>query len=227
VLELASGSGRIAVALAAAGHDVTGVDRDSHMLERARAAWARRRDQPDAVAGGALHLVEADILDLGIDRRFGLVILALNSLLLLGEDAAKSGALRAMARHLSGDGRAVLDVWLPTSEDLALYDGKPMLDWVRDDPETGERVSKSWSATYDEGADRATVTTTFETSAGGRTLRRDDVWFIGAPRLIELARGAGLEPETVAGDYDLSPSTPRSERVVLICRRGTAPAGLR
>jgi ubiquinone/menaquinone biosynthesis C-methylase UbiE len=35
VLEIAVGSGRIAVPLAMAGHDVTGIDRDPGMLRRA------------------------------------------------------------------------------------------------------------------------------------------------------------------------------------------------
>ena len=38
ILELAVGSGRLAVPLAAGGHDVTGVDLDAAMLARARAA---------------------------------------------------------------------------------------------------------------------------------------------------------------------------------------------
>ena len=58
ILELACGSGRIALPLAAAGHAVTGVDRDPQMLERARLAWAASGAQ---LAGGTLELVEADV----------------------------------------------------------------------------------------------------------------------------------------------------------------------
>jgi 2-polyprenyl-3-methyl-5-hydroxy-6-metoxy-1,4-benzoquinol methylase len=38
ILELAAGSGRLAVPLAGAGYEVTGVDLDRAMLDRARAA---------------------------------------------------------------------------------------------------------------------------------------------------------------------------------------------
>jgi len=41
ILELAAGSGRLAVPLAEAGHRVTGVDLDPAMLERARSAAMR------------------------------------------------------------------------------------------------------------------------------------------------------------------------------------------
>jgi SAM-dependent methyltransferase len=226
VLELAAGSGRIAVALAAAGHDVTGVDRDPDMLDRARRAWARRQLDEAVVAGGALHLVEADILDLELERRFGVVILALNSLLLLGDEHAKGKALAVMARHLADNGRAVIDIWLPTPDDLALYDGHVMLDWIRDDGETGQRVAKSWSATYDEARNKASITTYFDVGvdarAGSRTVREDEIWFVGAAELIRLAQGAGLNVEIVAGDYELGGPTDQSERVVLICRTGAA-----
>lgn len=226
VLELAAGSGRIAVALAAAGHDVTGVDRDPDMLDRARQAWARRQREGNVVAGGSLHLIEADILDLELERRFEVVILALNTLLLLGGGDAKRRALEVMARHLTATGCAVVDVWLPTGDDLELYDGHVMLDWIRDDEEAGQRVAKSWSATYDEARNRATVATYFDlgVDAVGGTLavRQDEIWFVGALELIRLAQSAGLNVEVAAGDYDLSAATSQSERSVLICRRGAA-----
>lgn len=217
IMELAAGSGRIAVPLAAAGHDVTGVDNDTAMVGRARAAWERER----TVAGaGSLTLVEHDLTTLSLPRRFDLVILALNSLLLLGGRAAQERALSVMRAHLAPAGRAVIDVWLPSLEDLALYDGRLVLDWIRTSRQTKERVAKSWSATFDSAAHRAIVHTTFETQAGARAEREDEVWFIGAADLIKLAQSAGLKPERVLGDYAGTPWSDASERVVLIATAG-------
>ena len=61
MLELAAGTGRIAIPLAQAGHAVTAVDIDPAMLARARAARGR---PPATSADGALTIVEADLLDL-------------------------------------------------------------------------------------------------------------------------------------------------------------------
>src|ERR671912_98833 len=66
VLELAVGSGRVAVPLAEAGFEVVGVDNDAAMLERARVR-----------GGDALQLVESDLLEADLGARFGLAILAL------------------------------------------------------------------------------------------------------------------------------------------------------
>jgi SAM-dependent methyltransferase len=222
ILELAVGSGRIALPLAAAGHRVTGVDVDPHMLERARAAWAAA--QP-AAGGGSLDLVELDITKLDLDSRFDLVILGLNTLLLLPGRAGQLAALNAMARHLAEGGRAVIDVWLPTPDDLVLYDGRLSLDWLRHDEASGDEVSKATSARYDSATQTAMVTTFFDAWRAGqplrRTVRRDVVSFIGYHELLDLWRRAGLAPDTVAGDFDMTPFSPDAQRLVLIGKRGS------
>jgi len=229
ILELAAGSGRICVALAAAGHDVTGVDRDSNMLERTRAAWKSGADEAGRAPSGSLELVDHDITTLRLGRQFGLVILALNSLVLLDGRDAQRAALEVMARHLEPDGRAVLDVWLPTPDDLALYDGRLVLEWIRPDEATGEWVAKSSSARYEPATQTAEVTTLFDswraetkhTGAVGdlrRTMRRDTVTFIGVSELVDLCGHAGLAVDTLAGDYSMNSFTSGAERIVLVGR---------
>ena len=217
ILELAVGSGRIAVPLAAAGYDVTGVDKDAAMLDRARARWAG-----SAKAGrGSLTLIEHDLTTLALPRRFGLVFVALNSLLLLTGRAIQERALKVMRRHLAPGGRAVVDVWLPTHEDLALYDGREVLEWVRTDPETGARVAKTSAARYDAGSNTANLSTTFDAEHDGRqarTTREDTIFFLGKDELVALTASAGLEPEAIGGDYDMGLWSETSERVVMICR---------
>ena len=53
VLELAAGTGRLAVPLAAAGHEVTAVDNDPHMLARAEALVVGQRPAPTVALAGA------------------------------------------------------------------------------------------------------------------------------------------------------------------------------
>ncbi|MDL2335335.1 MAG: methyltransferase domain-containing protein [Chloroflexota bacterium] len=216
ILELAVGSGRLAVPLAAAGHDVTGVDNDEAMLDRARAKWQQ------SSAAGRLTLIQHDLTTLALAQCFALVVVALNSVLLLNGRAAQERALKVMRAHLAPGGRAVVDVWLPTADDLALYDGRRALEWLRTDTETGERVAKTTIASYNTAKHTATLTTIFDAArldeAERRITREDAITFITKDDLVAAARAAGLEPETIAGDYNLSPWTEASERVVLVLR---------
>ncbi|MGZ8437209.1 MAG: methyltransferase domain-containing protein, partial [Candidatus Limnocylindrales bacterium] len=141
VLELAVGTGRLAVPLSEAGYRVTGVDHDPAMLERAR----RHATAAGAAAAERLTLVEADLVGLRLPDAgaFGLAFIALNSLLVLPNRAAQRAAIQALADHLAPGGLAVADVWIPDAEDLARFDGRVILEWPRLDPESGAIVTKA------------------------------------------------------------------------------------
>ena len=216
ILELGVGTGRVAVPLAEAGYEVTGVDIDPAMLARARdrASQARALDR--------LELIEGDLLTAHLEKAgsFGLGIIALNSLLLLGDRNDQARALRVLANHLTPGGLAVVDVWLPDADDLARFDGRLILEYTRDDPESGNLVVKAASALHDAATQRVRLTTVYEEGRQGapadRWVRRDHLRLVGADELAAFAEAAGLVVESLAGDYDLEPLRPGSERAVLL-----------
>lgn len=218
ILELGVGTGRLAVPLAEAGHLVTGVDLDPAMLGRARArATASARSIADR-----LDLVEGDLVDLRLPSTgtFALAFIALNSLLVLSTRTAQQAALNTMAEHLAPGGLAAVDVWIPDAEDLGRFDGRISLEWPRLDPETGTIVTKAGSAQHDAASATVTLTTIFEESRQGssvkRWVRRDRLRLVSAEELRGFAEAAGLVVELMAGDYGLGPMGPGSERAVLI-----------
>ena len=220
VLELAVGSGRVAVALASDGHRVVGVDPDAAMLTRARAAWQAARG---TAPSSRLRVVEADMTSFRSAQRFGLAILALNGLLLLPDDAARKAALTTMRIHLRPGGLAVVDVSLPDAVELATSDGRLQLEWVRTDPETGDIVTKSMSARYDPDVGSVELTQIFDAVpfAGGsvrRLVRTDVLSLVGAAELRDLAARAGFGDIDLRGDHRLTPLGPRSPRAVLLAR---------
>jgi SAM-dependent methyltransferase len=221
VLELAVGTGRVAVPLAAAGHRVTGVDNDTHMIDRARARGAAAI----AGSGGSLELVEADIVGLALPEggAFAFGYLALNSLMTLGTRAAQQAAIQALADHLEPGGIAAVDVWLPDAEDLSRYDGRLILEWARTEPTSGAVVTKTGSAQYDAATGTVALTSVFEEGAQGvppaRWVRHDRLRLVSAEELTGFAETAGLRVETLAGGYDLDPLGPGSDRAVLVAIR--------
>jgi SAM-dependent methyltransferase len=221
VLELAAGSGRLAVPLAEAGYAVTAVDIDTAMLARLR----RRAAAVDPAARNRLTIVDDDLLQfrLGSAAGFGLAFIALNSLFLLATREAQRKAFRTMADHLGPGGLAVADVWLPDAEDLARFDGRLTLEYDRDDPETGRRVIKVAAAQHDAATGIVNLTSIYEEGHQGeparRYVRRDVLRLVSAAELGDFAIAAGLEVETIAGDYDLGPLGGGGDRAIVVGRK--------
>jgi hypothetical protein len=172
---------------------------------------------------GSLDLVEADLTTVRLRERFGLAILALNTLLLLERPERQLAALRTLAAHLRPDGLAVVDIWLPGPEDLAIYDGRLLLEWIRDDPETGEPVAKLDSARFDSATATVVLTQLFDASSpdGGavrRTMRSDRLRLVGAHELVRMAEDAGLAVDELAGDHRMGSFGPGDDRVILVGR---------
>jgi SAM-dependent methyltransferase len=219
ILELAAGSGRLAVPLASAGWPVTAVDVDPAMLARARVRAAAAG--PDVAA--RLELVEADIAGLELEARFGFAFIALNTLLLLGDRAAQAAAVRTLADHLAPGGLGVVDIWLPDADDLARYDGRVVLEYVRTDPETGRTIVKTGAALHDGASQTVVLSSIFDEAGQGeaptRWVRRDRIRLVSADELRVFAEGAGLSVEVVAGGYDLEPIGPGATRAILVATR--------
>jgi SAM-dependent methyltransferase len=221
ILELGGGTGRLAIPLAEAGHDVTVVDLDPAMLERA----ATRRDALPATTAGDVELIEGDLLDLRLPTAgtFNLAFIALNTLFLLATRERQRAAVRVLADHLAPGGLAVVDLWLPETDDLARFDGRLVLEYDRTDPETGLTVTKLAAARHDPTTGVVDLTAIFEEGRPGeptvRWIRRDALRLVGADELRAMAEDAGLEVETLGGSYDLDPLRPGSDRAVLVARR--------
>lgn len=230
ILELMAGSGRLALPLAQAGHRLTAVDIDPAMLARARA----RIGGEDGATARRVRLVTADVGDLRLPAAgmFRLAFVALNSLLLLPTRAAQAGCWATLAEHLAPGGMAAVDVWLPDAADLARYDGRLHLEYVRTDPETGRLVTKTAAAQHDAATQSVALTTIYEEGAPGeaplRWVRRDVVRLAGADELRSMAEAAGLLVEMIAGGYDLEPIGPQDERAIVLARKpGSAAPGRR
>jgi SAM-dependent methyltransferase len=108
VLDVGAGTGRVALELARAGHSVTALDREQELLEALRA-------RP---GGAGVETVVADAVGFALQRRFGLVIVPMQTIQLLPE---RSGLLAAARRHLEPGGLLAIAITagLETFDELA------------------------------------------------------------------------------------------------------------
>lgn len=116
ILELACGSGQLAVPIAAHGISVVGVDSAPEMLTA-----ARRRA---LAARAAVEFVEGDMRSFDLGRRFSLIFIARNSLLHLSEPDEFTALFSAVRRHLAPGGILAFDIFKPDLHWLSRPSGK-------------------------------------------------------------------------------------------------------
>ena len=132
VLELACGTGRIAIPLAQRGLAVTGIDYTAEMLALAR--------EKAKAKGASVKWVEGDMRSFELGRKFGSVLLLSNALWHLHEVADFEACMRCVRRHLASGGVFVLSLFIPAISILARDPDKryPFSSYI--DRESGEKV---------------------------------------------------------------------------------------
>src|SRR3954452_11568404 len=120
-LELAVGTGRVALPLAARGGPVTSIEVSAPMV-------ARLREKADE---STLPVVMGDMATTRADGLFRLVYLVFNTISNLLTQEEQVACFRNAARHLEPGGRFVVELWVP--ELRRLPPGVPATVGVRED----------------------------------------------------------------------------------------------
>jgi SAM-dependent methyltransferase len=138
-LELAIGTGRIALPLATRGVEIRGIDASTAMVDKLR-------EKP---GGTDIPVTMGDYTDVAVEGRFQLVFVVFNTLFALLTQDDQRRCVRNVADHLTDDGVFVVEAFVP---DLARFDrgqrvqthrldtGRVFLDVSMHDPEH-QRVS--------------------------------------------------------------------------------------
>jgi ubiquinone/menaquinone biosynthesis C-methylase UbiE len=203
VLELACGTGRVLLPIAALGIPCVGLDASPAMLA------ALRAKNPPA----NLELVEGrmESFDLGA-RRFPLITCPFRAFQHLLDMPAQLAALANVRKHLSPGGAFAFDVFDPKLSFLVASGDAERLDatFTRDGVET-RRFAR---ARTDLARQTLDVTFRFEPAqiAGNTTVRLR--WFYRYELEHLLAR-AGFTDVTIYGGYDRRPWRPEGETVVV------------
>lgn len=204
VLELAVGTGRIAVPIAKAGVPVIGVDESPGMLAQAR-AYAEQEGVTELV-----DLRRGDMREPPVDERVPLVIVPFRSLLHMPDEEDKLRVLRAAAGVLAEGGKFVFDVFAPSPEDIAETHGR----WLEREPGIFER------ADWDESSRTLTLSVRGQSDAATAfTLH-----WLSATEWRGLIDRAGLEVEALHGWFDGRPFE-GGEDMIWHCRLPSVDAG--
>jgi SAM-dependent methyltransferase len=187
-LELAVGTGRIAVPLAERGVRVAGIDLSPDMVARLR----QKTDEIPVAIG--------DYATTGIDGPFSLVYIVFNSIVNQTTQEGQVATFANAAEHLEPGGSFVVEVGVPTSRPLGVFD---------------------LSDTH-VGVDEYDAVT--QRSASHHFTLRDGVWqrrsipfrSVWPAELDLMARLAGMDLRERWGDWDRSPFTAESTKHVSV-----------
>jgi SAM-dependent methyltransferase len=205
VLEVACGTGRVAVRLARDGVRLVGLDLSEEMLDVARAKSAGMAN---------LRWVEADMGSFDLGETFALVIVPGHSFQFMLWEADQVACLECIRRHLDPGGRLVLHLDAPDVAWLGgLCTGPGAGGGVFGPPSevadaaTGHRVRTSRAWSYEPSTQTASVVTDWEEiGRDGQLLHR---WQRGPVRLHSVFRfevahllaRTGFEVEVLYGDF--------------------------
>jgi SAM-dependent methyltransferase len=209
VLELACGSGRFTVPLAAAGLEVTGLDLSAAMLARARKTSA---DQ-----GLAPEFLQRDMRDFDLGaRRFDTVMIAANSIMHLLDADDFRRFFTSVTRHLAPGGQFLFDCFVP-SEALLSRPGERQPMTTVTHPRLGE-ITIEEIVDYDPSSRVAHIEWLWSTAA-----QRDfhvtplELRQIYPDDLPPILAAGGFRLAHRFGDFDRSPFGPDSWRQICIC----------
>lgn len=222
ILDVGCGTGRVAVALAADGHEVVGVDLSAPIL---RLATKRREALPDEIAS-RLEFQQADMATLSLGREFPLIVTPSRVFQFMLTSDAQRHALAALRSHLRPHGRLVLDLFDPLLDLVVPGTDVPTRGGELVHPATGNRVTWEVTGRYPDPARQLIVEdwTTQEIDASGRVLRSGTErltlrWSLRSEMRL-LFEIASLEVVAEYGDFKGGPAAYGREQVWVLRRAG-------
>ena len=220
VLEIGSGTGRTAAALAIAGYSVTGAEPSASM----RARCAERLGQlPQTVARRvAVHEGSASAPNIPADRQFDIVLLGLNVIAHLTSHEARRHALQLAARHLTPHGVLLLDLDIQGMQRLRSMPGQMLWQGTWQRTSSDEMVTHLVVAAPGPDPHVFEVVHFYDVHAPGGNLRR----WIARMDLAQLSKGevslllemTGFSVEAVYGTHALDDYDEHSPRAIFVAR---------
>ncbi|HEY6594703.1 MAG TPA: class I SAM-dependent methyltransferase [Asanoa sp.] len=202
VLELAIGSGRVALPLTARGVAVEGIEASPEMVALLRA-------KP---GGDAIPVVVGDMADVGVTGPYPLVYLVFNTLFNLTGAGRQDDCFRNVARVLTPGGAFVIEAFVPDPADFDRHEQQVQVRSVTEDSAT-IRLHR-----YDRAAQtfiRQTITFT----NGGVQLKPFGMRYRWPEQIDELAARAGLRLEARYATWQKAPFGPDSKDHISVYRK--------
>jgi len=205
VLELAVGTGRVAIPLALEGLEVHGIDASENMVQQLRAK----------AGGDRIRVLIGDMADVAADETFALVFVVFNSFFALLTQDDQVRCFANVARRLEEGGCFVLESFVP---DLTRFDRGQRVSATRVElDEVRLDVSRHRRATQRVDSQHVVIT------GAGTRLVPVALRYAWPSELDLMARLAGLRLRHRWGGWDAEPFDDDSARHISVYEKPPAP----
>ena len=212
-LDIACGSGLVALPIAARGIPVVGVDLARPMLAH---ALVKARSQ-----GLPVSLVEADARQFHLNKLFPFIFITGNAFQAFLQRADQERFLACVRRHLASGGIFAFETRNPSGHDLADILDKEE-EWFTYRSAQGQNVKVTGKQRYDP-LTQVMHWTTFrrwsDASGGHEKVTRIACRFTHPQELEALLHYNGLRIIRQYGDWSKGSLTPKSETILTICQQ--------
>jgi SAM-dependent methyltransferase len=218
ILIIGAGTGRIMLDLAQRGYEVTGIEMEAAMLERAHA----KRDAAKEAVKARLSFLRGDALKLTLDAQFNLVVIPYNTLMHFHGQSDQIALLERCRRWVATGGALVID--LPNAgETFGAQDtGAVTLERMFIEQESGHLVMQHSVAELDRTTQMMHVTWIYDEVTADHSVKRtvatvvNRFFFFYELRL--LLERAGFTIDGVYGDLDRSEFSDGCPRMVIVAK---------
>jgi len=209
VLELGCGTGRLLIPFAQAGHIITGIDNSSGMLDIAHNQIAVHAP----AITQRITLFQGDMTRFTFQTPFGLILIPYNTIMHLTDDSLLS-CFKCVQQALGENGRFVIDTINPHL--LAEIDNQPefLLEQSFYDPKSGAEIDV-YGRYQHRSSQKLELTWRYQNQTSLPT-DATSLYHYRYPHQIQLIlQQAKLKQVSVYGDYDRTPFSEESERLII------------
>jgi len=203
-LELAVGSGRVALPLSRAGVEVTGIDISDDMIALLRA-------KP---GGDGIEIIKGDFADVGVERTYPLVYLPFNTLFALLDQDRQVDCFVNTARALQPGGRFVLDAFVPDMTRFDRYQTRMAVESIASNQAHAYELS-----IHDPIAQRVVSHHVRRHEDGSTVVLPVTIRYAWPAEMDLMAKVAGMDLEDRFGWYDRRRFTEQSGQHVSVYRK--------
>lgn len=216
VLELACGTGRVAIPIAREGVSIVGLDQSQAMLERAR---------EKSTGLDSARWIEGDMRDFALPERFGLVFIAYRSFQHMLTVADQLSCLGCIHRHLAPGGLLAINIFNPDIVAIGQWLTTKKGSLQRRGEAASGRSAVAWETRTYRPASQEVESTLLDEELSdegaviSRVYRDLKLRYTFRFEMEHLLARAGFEVEALYGDHCGGPFEDTSPEMVWLARR--------